>query len=90
MELPPLSIDQLSKLAESSTPPSQLYAILAQYEPTALLLSAGSGSSETGSGDPELLSLFYASFFLSHLLTEQMLVTSMGLPSFFLLTSDLC
>ncbi|KAJ5641045.1 COP9 signalosome subunit CSN8 [Penicillium herquei] len=71
MELPPLSIQQLSKLAESNVSPSQLFGILSQYEADARLVSAGCGSPETGSADPELLSFFYASFFFAHLLTKQ-------------------
>lgn len=71
MELPPLSIEQLSKLAASNVFPSQLYGILSEYETDARLVAAGSGSPETGSADPELLSLFYATFFFAHLLTKQ-------------------
>jgi hypothetical protein len=72
MELPPLSVEQLSKLAASNVPPSQLYEILSQYETDASIMSAGSGSAETGGGDPQLLSLFYSSFFFAHLLTKQL------------------
>ena len=74
MELPPLSVNQLSKLAASNVPPSQLYEILSQYETDASIMSAGSGTAETGGGDPQLLSLFYSSFFFAHLLTKQLLV----------------
>ncbi|GLI80618.1 hypothetical protein PoHVEF18_008973 [Penicillium ochrochloron] len=72
MELPPLSVEQLSKLAASNVPPSQLYEILSQYETDASVMSAGPGSAETGGGDPQLLSLFYSSFFFAHLLTKQL------------------
>ncbi|KAJ5675809.1 COP9 signalosome subunit CSN8 [Penicillium macrosclerotiorum] len=72
MELPPFSIDQLAKLTESNVPPSQLFEILSQYETDASLMSAGSGSQETGGGDSELLSLFYSCFFFAHLLTNQL------------------
>ncbi|KAF3398208.1 COP9 signalosome complex subunit 8 [Penicillium rolfsii] len=72
MELPPLSVNQLSKLAASNVPPSQLYEILSQYETDASIMSAGSGTAETGGGDPQLLSLFYSSFFFAHLLTKQL------------------
>ncbi|KAJ5552985.1 hypothetical protein N7494_002363 [Penicillium frequentans] len=64
MELPPPSIDQLSKLAASNLPPSQLFEILSRYETDARLLLAGND-------DPQLLSLFYSTFFFVHLLTEQ-------------------
>jgi COP9 signalosome complex subunit 8 len=37
-------------------------------------MSAGTGSVETGGGDPQLLSLFYSSFFFAHLLTKQLFV----------------
>ncbi|KAJ5082046.1 hypothetical protein N7532_011089 [Penicillium argentinense] len=71
MELPPFSREQISKLIASNAPPSQLHEILSQYEPDACLMSAGSGSPETGAGDPELLCLFYSSFFFAHLLTKK-------------------
>lgn len=72
MELPPLSIEQLEQLASSNLLPSQLFEIYSRYEADACLMAAGSGHPETGSGDPELLSLFYSSFFFTHLLTKQM------------------
>lgn len=74
MELPPLSLDELSKLAASNIPSSQLFEILSQYETDASIMSAGSGSAEIGAGDPQLLSLFYSSFFFAHLLTKQLSV----------------
>lgn len=67
MELPPPSIEQLSKLAASNLPPSQLFEILSRYETDARLLLAGND-------DPQLLSLFYSTFFFAHLLTEQVSV----------------
>lgn len=63
-DLPPLSVEQLSKLVTSNAPPSQLFEILSQYETDACLLSIDT--------DAGLLSLFYSSFFITHLLTEQM------------------
>lgn len=74
MELPPLTMEQLSQLIVSNVPPSQLFEVLTQYEQEACLMSADSGNPETWGGDPLLLSLFYSSFFLVHLLTDQMLV----------------
>ncbi|KAJ5782818.1 COP9 signalosome subunit CSN8 [Penicillium paradoxum] len=71
MELPPLTLGQLSQLVGSSTPPSQLFAALSRYELEACIMCAGSGSPELGGGDSELLCLFYSSFFLVHLLTDQ-------------------
>lgn len=65
MDLPPLSQDQLSSILSSAATPSELYEKLSQYECEALLAS-------DNQGNPELLSLFYAFFFFSHLLTEQM------------------
>ncbi|KAJ5936372.1 COP9 signalosome subunit CSN8 [Penicillium verhagenii] len=63
MQLPPPFIEQLSELAASNIPPSQLFEILSYYE-TDSLISAGNG-------DPDLLSFFYSTFFFSHLLTNQ-------------------
>ncbi|KAJ5932144.1 hypothetical protein N7516_006633 [Penicillium verrucosum] len=71
MELPPLTKEQLSQLVTSNAPPSQLFEALSRYELQACLISAGGNSSNTGSGDSTLLSLFYSSFFLVHLLTDQ-------------------
>lgn len=67
MELPPPSVEQLSKLAASNLPPSQLFEILSQYETDARLDVAGND-------DPQLLSLFYSTFFFAHLLTKQVFV----------------
>lgn len=74
MELPPLTMEQLSQLVASNAPPSQLFEALSRYELQACLISGGN-SSNTGSSDSTLLSLFYSSFFLVHLLTDQVLVT---------------
>ncbi|KAJ5178054.1 COP9 signalosome subunit CSN8 [Penicillium coprophilum] len=63
MDLPPLTMELLSQLVASNAPPSQLYEALSRYELQACLLST--------SGDSTLLSLFYSSFFLVHLLTDQ-------------------
>jgi COP9 signalosome complex subunit 8 len=72
MELPPLSTEQLEQLAASNLPPSQLFEILSRYESDACLIAVGCGLPESGGGNPELLSLFYSSFFFAHLLTKQM------------------
>ncbi|KAJ5213758.1 hypothetical protein N7449_000927 [Penicillium cf. viridicatum] len=71
MELPPLTMEQLSQLVASNAPPSQLFEALSRYELQACLISTRGNSSNTGSGDSTLLSLFYSSFFLVHLLTDQ-------------------
>ncbi|CAI7674316.1 unnamed protein product [Penicillium pancosmium] len=71
MELPPLTKEQISKVILSNAPPSQLFEILSQYESDACLMSAGSGSPETGAGDSEMLCLYYSGFFFAHLLTKQ-------------------
>jgi COP9 signalosome complex subunit 8 len=63
MELPPLTLELLSQLVASNAPPSQLFEALSRYELQACLMSTG--------GDSTLLSLFYTSFFLVHLLTDQ-------------------
>lgn len=78
MELPRLTIEQLSKLVASNSPPSQLFEALTEYEQEACLMTEGSGRSEGAISNPELLSLFYSSFFLVHLLTDQMSVTPNG------------
>lgn len=74
MGLPSLTVGVLTELDASSLPPSELYQALSRYEGLANLMAAGSGSPETGSTDPELLSLYYSSFFFSHLLTQQKFV----------------
>lgn len=71
MGLPPLTVGGLAELNASNLPPSQLFENLSKYEGQAALMAAGYRSPETGSTDPELLSLFYSSFFFSHLLSQQ-------------------
>lgn len=71
MDLPPPSIQQLSQLAASNAAPSQLFEVLSQYEPEAIRMAASAGNPETDSADPQLLSMYYSSFFFVHLLTEQ-------------------
>ncbi|KAJ6139433.1 hypothetical protein N7471_005919 [Penicillium samsonianum] len=71
MELPPLTMEQLSQLVASNAPPSQLFEALSRYELQACLISTGDNSPNTGGGDSTLWSLFYSSFFLVHLLTDQ-------------------
>ncbi|KAJ5744034.1 hypothetical protein N7533_008904 [Penicillium manginii] len=71
MELPSFTKEQITKVIVSNAPPSQLFEILSQYESDACLMSAGSGSPETGAGDPEMLCLYYSGFFFAHLLTKQ-------------------
>lgn len=75
MELRPFSVEQLSTLAASNVPSSQLFEILSQYETDASIISAGPGSVEVAGDDPQLLSLFYSSFFFAHLLTKQLFVS---------------
>ncbi|KAB8230199.1 CSN8/PSMD8/EIF3K family protein [Aspergillus alliaceus] len=62
MGLPPLSKDQLSAVLTSSRSPTELYNTLLEYESEACLKP---------SNESELLSLFYSTFFFSHLLTDQ-------------------
>ncbi|KAJ6078745.1 hypothetical protein N7467_008498 [Penicillium canescens] len=64
-------MEQLATLVSSNAPPSHLFEALSLYEHEACLISAGSGCPGTGGGDPTLLSTFYSSFFLVHLLTDQ-------------------
>lgn len=73
MELSPLTVEQLAQLVDSNYPPSRLFEILTQYEQQACLMSEEySGNTQADGGDAGLLSLFYSSFFLVHLLTDQM------------------
>lgn len=69
MGLPPLSTAQLDNLTTSNLSPSQLFETLSHYESEACLATAGPGST-----DPHMLSSFYSSFFIVHLLTDQVLV----------------
>ncbi|KAJ5492476.1 COP9 signalosome, subunit CSN8 [Penicillium expansum] len=71
MELPPLTMEQLSQLVASNAPPSQLFEALSRYELQACLIYTGDNSASTDGADSTLLSLFYSSFFLVHLLTDQ-------------------
>jgi hypothetical protein len=65
---PPLSLEQLSKVLDE-TPDSQvLYDTLCEYESAACLLFTDTEVM----GDAQLLSVFYASYLISLLLTEQM------------------
>jgi COP9 signalosome complex subunit 8 len=68
MDLPPLSLEQLSKVLSEPPTAEALYDILSQYEDEACLLFTDTGLT----GDAKLLSSFYASFLISHLLTNQM------------------
>lgn len=74
MELPPLTMEQLSQLVASNAPPSQLFEGLSRYELQACIISAGVNCSSTDDAHSTLLSLFYSGFFLVHLLTDQVLV----------------
>ncbi|KAJ5825779.1 COP9 signalosome subunit CSN8 [Penicillium riverlandense] len=71
MGLPRLSTAQLDNLTTSNLSPSQLFETLSHYESEACLSAAGPGSLETSRTDPHMLSLFYSSFFIVHLLTDQ-------------------
>lgn len=64
MDLPPLSAETLYQLLASDRSPSELFSALSEYECQACLHEDGM--------DPELLSLFYAFYFFSHLLIDQM------------------
>ena len=72
MEPLPFDKENIIKVVASNAPPSQLFEILSQWESDACLISAGSGSPETGAGDPEMLCVYYTGFFFAHLLTKQM------------------
>ncbi|KAL2854292.1 COP9 signalosome [Aspergillus pseudoustus] len=62
MDLPPLSLDQLSAVLSTVPTSADLYNTLSDYEEQACLISAK---------EVELLSVFYTTFFFSHLLTDQ-------------------
>ncbi|RHZ51992.1 CSN8/PSMD8/EIF3K family protein [Aspergillus thermomutatus] len=64
MDLPPLSQKQLSAVLALARSSSELYETLSQYEGPACFLSM------SNSEEAELLSLFYSSFFFSHLLLD--------------------
>ncbi|KAL1963861.1 hypothetical protein VTN77DRAFT_7793 [Rasamsonia byssochlamydoides] len=67
MDLPPLSLEQLSKALSDAPTAEALYDVLSQYESEACLLFTDTQVT----GDAKLLSAFYASFLISHLLTDQ-------------------
>lgn len=66
MDLPPLSLDQLSAVIAAAPAPADLYTSLSDYEEQACLLPTT--TADTG----DLLVDFYTAFFFSHLLTDQM------------------
>ncbi|KAL4977798.1 CSN complex subunit 8 [Aspergillus desertorum] len=65
MDLPPLSLDQLSAVIAAAPAPADLYTLLSDYEEQACLLST------TDINERDLLLEFYTIFFFSHLLTDQ-------------------
>lgn len=72
MELPPLSLGQLGKVVAESPSYEALYDALSQYEDEACLQFTQTQIT----GDENLLSAFYSSFLVSHLLTDQMSVST--------------
>lgn len=60
-----LSLEQISTALTEAANPSDLYDTLAKYESPALFLST------TNDKESEVLSVFYSTFFFSHLLTDQ-------------------
>ncbi|BDD57860.1 hypothetical protein MPDQ_001048 [Monascus purpureus] len=67
MDLSPLSAEQLSEVIESASSSEQLFDNLSQYEMKACFMSSDPPRNE----DSEVLSFFYTSFFIAHLLTDQ-------------------
>ncbi|RAL07427.1 CSN8/PSMD8/EIF3K family protein [Aspergillus homomorphus CBS 101889] len=65
MSAPSLSQEQLAAVISSADTPSKLYGTLSPYEEEAYLLSFQDDR------QAELLSQYYAAYFLSHLLTDQ-------------------
>ncbi|KAL4996558.1 CSN complex subunit 8 [Aspergillus recurvatus] len=65
MDLPPLSLDQLSAVIAAAPTPADLYTLLSNYEEQAYLLST------TDPNERDLLLEFYTVFFFSHLLSDQ-------------------
>ncbi|KAL4883661.1 COP9 signalosome [Aspergillus karnatakaensis] len=65
MDLPELSLDQLSAVLTAAPTPADLYTTLSDYEEQALLIST------TNPAKRELLTTYYTNFFFSHLLTDQ-------------------
>lgn len=61
-----LSLEQISTALTEAAHPSDLYDTLAKYECPALFLSTANHK------ESEVLSVFYSTFFFSHLLTDQM------------------
>lgn len=72
MTLSLLSLEQLSKALSDSPSHEALFQTLSQYEDEAALLF----NDNQISGDANLLSAFYSSFLISHLLTNQLYVLS--------------
>lgn len=68
MALQPLSLEQLAKVLSETPTPEGLYDILSKYENEACLLFTDTEVT----GDAKLLSTFYTSFLISHLVTDQM------------------
>jgi COP9 signalosome complex subunit 8 len=68
MDLPSLSLGQLEKVVAESPSYEALYDVLGQYEDEACLQFTQTQIT----GDERLLSAFYSSFLISHLLTNQM------------------
>lgn len=68
MVLPSLSLGPLEKVVAESPSYEALYEVLVQYEDEACLQFTQTQIT----GDEELLSVFYSSFLISHLLTDQM------------------
>ncbi len=66
MDLPPLSLDQLSAVIAAAPTPADLYTSLSDYEEQTCLLPT------TTANTRDLLVDFYTAFFFSHLLTDQM------------------
>ncbi|KAG2415692.1 hypothetical protein HFD88_006883 [Aspergillus terreus] len=65
MDLPPLSPDQLSAVLNAARSPAELHETLSAYETQACLLSISDGNQS------DLISLFYSTFFFSHLLNDE-------------------
>ncbi|OJJ63178.1 hypothetical protein ASPSYDRAFT_144796 [Aspergillus sydowii CBS 593.65] len=65
MDLPPLSLDQLSAVIAAAPTPADLYTSLSDYEEQTCLLPT------TTANTRDLLVDFYTAFFFSHLLTDQ-------------------
>ena len=68
-----LSMEQLSKVLETPASSYALFKKLSQYEMEASLLAASTQA------NPELLSGFYASYLVAHLLVDEMSVSLLSL-----------